>query len=110
MIIRSGSRFEGVLIGDHVEVSKRADLSYGGWGWATKWVAAGAMARVDDVYANEVVLGPMSQAARIFAAKVTLEQCSSTWQVNYTDELKIAEGAAVSEAPKKVDTLPKPPF
>ena len=63
------------------------------------------MARVDDVYAAEVVIGPMSQAARIFAATVSLEQGSAVWQVTYTDELKIADGAAVSEAPKKVDTL-----
>ena len=109
--VRGGSRFEGVLIGDCVEVGKSADLSSGGWGnWAARWAAVGAMARVDDVYAAEVVMGPMSQASHIFAARVSLEQCSAIWQVTYTDELKIAEGAGMSEAPKKVDTLPKPPF
>ena len=71
--VRGGSRFEGVLIGERVEVGKSADLSYGGWGnWAAKWAAVGAMARVDDVYATEVVMGPMCQAAHIFAAKVSL--------------------------------------
>ena len=68
------------------------------------------MARVDDVYANEVVLGPMSQAARIFAAKVSLERCSAAWQVSYTDELKIGEGAGVKDQPNKVIDLPKPPL
>ena len=112
VIVRTDSRCEGVLIGERVEVGKSADLGYGGWGgnWAARWAAAGGMARVDDVYAMEVVIGPMSKAARIFAAKVSIEQCSAVWQVIYTDELKIAEGAAVSEQPRKVDNLPKPPF
>lgn len=109
--VRTGTRCEGVIVAERVEVGKSADLSYGGWAnFMAGWAAAGAMARVDDVYAAEVVLGPMSQAARIFANKVTLEQCSAAWQVTYTEELKIAEGAGVSEQPRKVDSLPKPPF
>lgn len=109
--VRTGSRCEGVIVAEHVEVGKSADLSYGGWAnFMAGWAAAGAMVRVDDVYANEVVLGPMSQAARIFAAKASLERCSTVWQVSYTDELKIAEGAGVSEPPRKVDSLPKPPL
>jgi cytoskeletal protein CcmA (bactofilin family) len=109
--IRSGSRFEGVLIAYRVEVGKSADLSYGGWAnWAAKIAAAGAMARVDDVYSSEVIIGPMSRAARIFGNKVSIENCSAVWQVTYTEELKIAEGATVSEQPRKVDNLPKPPF
>ena len=31
--------------------------------------AGGGMARVDDVYGKEVVIGPMSRAGRIFADK-----------------------------------------
>ena len=59
--IRSGSRCEGILIGEHVEVGKTSDLSYGGWGmnWAMKWAAAGGMSRVDDVYAKSLIVGPM---------------------------------------------------
>jgi len=109
--VRSGSRCEGLLIGNQVEVGKSMDLSYGSWAaWAAKWAAAGGMARVDDVYATEVVIGPMSQAARIFATKVRLERSSVAGQVTYTGELEIAEGARVSEHPRKVDTLPNPPF
>ena len=52
----------------------------------------------------------MSRAARIFANKISLEQGSCAWQAIYTDELKIDYGAVVSEAPKKVETLPPPPF
>ncbi|HKM59696.1 MAG TPA: hypothetical protein VJY36_02365 [Candidatus Bathyarchaeia archaeon] len=110
--IRSGSRFEGVLISERAEVGKSADLSYGGWGvnWAAKWAAAGGMARVDDIYAAEVVVGPMCRVGRIFADTVRLEQGSAVEQVTYTDDLKMDFGAAVSETPKKVETLPKPPF
>ena len=111
VIVRKGSQCEGPLIGERVEVGKSTDLRYGGWGnWATKMAAAGGLSKVDDVYANEVVIGPMSQAARIFAAKVILEQYSSALQVTYTETLKIAEGTRVSEQPKKVETLPNPPF
>ena len=76
-------------------------------GQGSNWAAAGGMARVDDVYATEVVIGPMSRAGRIFADTVKLEQGSAAEQVTYTDELKMDFGAAISEAPKKVDTLAK---
>jgi cytoskeletal protein CcmA (bactofilin family) len=109
--VRSGSRCEGVLIGERVEVGKSSDLTFGGWGvnWAMRWAAEMATARVDDVYGREVVLGPMCRAERIFAEKVKLEQGSVAEQVTYTAELKVDFGA-ICEAPKKVDTLPKPPF
>jgi cytoskeletal protein CcmA (bactofilin family) len=109
--VRSGSRFEGVLIGERVEVGKSADLSYGGWGasWAAKGVAAGGTI-VDDIYAKEAIVGPMCRAGRVFADTVKLEQGSAAEQVTYSTELKMDFGAAVSEEPKKTDALPKPPF
>jgi cytoskeletal protein CcmA (bactofilin family) len=109
--VRGGSRCEGPLIGERVEVGKSQDLSYGGWGanWG-KWAAAGAAARVDDVYGAEVVIGPMCRVKHIFAKTVRLEQGSAAEQITYTAELKMDFGAAVSEQPKKVDNLPKPPF
>jgi cytoskeletal protein CcmA (bactofilin family) len=110
--VRSGSRCEGVLIGERVEVGKSADLSYGSWrlGLGAHWAAIGGMAKVDDVYAEQVVIGQMSRAGRIFAGTVKLEQGSSAEQVTYTNELKVDLGAAVNEPPQKVDNLPKPPF
>ncbi len=112
LTVRSGSRCEGFLIGERVEVGKSADLSYVGWGmnWATKWAIAGGMARVDDIYATEVVIGPMCRVGRIFADTVKLEQGSAAEQVTYTNELKIDFGAVISEPPKKVTILPNPPF
>ena len=66
--------------------------------------------RVDDIYAAEAVIGPMCRVGRIFADTVKLEQGSAAEQVTYTGDLKMDFGAAVSEAPKKVETLPNPPF
>jgi cytoskeletal protein CcmA (bactofilin family) len=110
--VRTGSRCEGVLIGERVEVGKSSDVSYNSWSvnWATKWAAAGAIARVDDIYACDVVLGPMCRAARIFAKTVKLEQGSAAEQVSYTNILETDFSAAISEPPKKLENLPPPPF
>lgn len=112
LTVRSGSRCEGVLIGERVEVGKSSDLSYGSWGinWASKLAVTGAIARVDDIYAMEVVIGSMCRVGHIFAEKIKLEQGSTAEQVTYTSELKIDFGATVSQQPQKVDNLPKPPF
>jgi cytoskeletal protein CcmA (bactofilin family) len=125
--VYGGSRCVGVLIGEKVEVGKSMDLSYSGAGinWLIKhhvtllnqamaargrlWTIGG-MARVDDVYGTHVVLGPMCRAGRIFADTVKMEQGSAAEQVTYTAEFKMDFGAAVSEPPKKVTELPKPPF
>jgi cytoskeletal protein CcmA (bactofilin family) len=124
--VRSGSRCEGALIGEQVIIGKSADVSCspGAFNWVIEHHVAlfnqamaskglwtgGGMARVDDVYGKEVVLGAMCRAARIFADKVKLEQGSAAEQVTYTDELKMDYGAAVSEPPIKADVLPKPPL
>ncbi len=106
--VRSGTRFEGVLVGEQVHVGKNADLSFGGW-WGNL-AAAGAGTIVEDIYASEAVVGPMCRAGRIFAGRVTLEQGSAAEQITYTDELKVDFGAAVSEPAKKVEKLPDPPL
>ncbi len=111
LIVRSGSRCEGVLIGERVEVGKSVDLGYGGWGAAAvRWAQAGGMARVDDVYASDVVIGRMSRAERIFAETVKIEQCTSIEQITYTKELKTDSDVAISQPPQKVTNLPPAPF
>lgn len=111
LIVRSGSRCEGVLIGERVEVGKSADLSYGGWGAsAVRWTQAGGMARVDDVYASDVVIGRLSRAGRIFAETVKIEQCTAVEQITYTKELKTDSGVAIGQPPQKVTNLPPAPF
>ena len=112
VVVRSGTRVEGFLIGDRVEVGKSTDVGYGGWSmnWATSWAMAGGMARVDDIYGKEVIIGPMCRVERIFGETVTLEQGSGAEQVIYTQELKANFGVAISQPPRKVDKLPPPPF
>ena len=110
--VRSGGRCDGILIGELVEVGKSVDLSYGGFGprWGAAWAVAGGMAKVDDIYAIQVVIGQMSRARSIFADIIKLEQCSFVRQVTYTQELKVDPDAKIDEPPRKVDNLPKPPF
>jgi hypothetical protein len=95
-----------------VEVGKSMDVSYGGWGmnWAASWAMAGGMAKVEDVYAKEVVIGPMCKTERIFAENVKLEQGSVVEQVIFTQELKTNFGVTICQPPRKVDNLPPPPF
>ena len=108
--IRSGSHCEGILIGEHVDVGKSADLSYGTWGpYWSKWSGVGGAAKVDDVYAKEVTIGSLSRASRVFGERVKLEQGAAVNQVIYTIELKTDLGAVIREHIKKVTDLPNPP-
>ena len=107
VIVRTGSHCDGSLAADRVEIGKSSDLTYGRWGMtlAAKWASAGAFAKAEDVYAKEVVIGPMSRVGRIFAESVKLEQGSAAEQITYSRELKMDFGAAVSQKPIKVDQL-----
>ena len=92
-----------------MEIGKSSDLSLSSWGsnWAAKW----ATAKVDDVYADNAVIGSMSRAGKIFAGTVKLEKGAMAEQVTYTKEFKTDFNCYfVSEQPKKVETLPPPPF
>jgi len=110
LLVRSGTRCDGALIGEQVEVGKSADLSHGAWGsmWATKW--PGGNSRVEDIYAGSVVLGPSCRAERIFADNVTLEQGCIVHQVTYTGALTTGRCVTIVDPPKKVTELPMPPF
>ena len=112
LIVRVGSRCDGPLIGERVEIGKSADLSWHGWSanWAQGWSMTGGMAKVDDIYGVEVILGPMCRADRIFADKVRMEQSSAAKQVTYISELSTTFGTAIAQPPIKVTELPKPPF
>jgi len=111
--VRGGTKCEGPLIGEQVEVGKSQDLSYGTWGapWQGKIMAMGwGGAVTDDIYAHEVAVGPASKVGRIFADTVKLEQGSVTEQVTYTSELKTDFGVSIREPPQKVSNLPAAPF
>ena len=112
LIVRSGTKCEGPLIGERVEIGKSADMSYGAWAptLQSKWSIGWGGAVVQDIYANEVTIGPSSKAGRLFSDTVKLEQASVVEQVTYITDLKTDFSVTVREPPKKVTNLPTPPF
>jgi cytoskeletal protein CcmA (bactofilin family) len=109
--IGTGSRVNGPIIGQKVEVGKGIEL--GSWGQVAGWRTfplAGRMTRVDDVYGKEVWIDRYSQAKRIFAEKVRMQSGSMADEVNYTNEADISDGVHLEKPPRKVDRLPASPF
>jgi cytoskeletal protein CcmA (bactofilin family) len=111
--VRSGTQIDGALVGELVEIGKSPDLSYGAWApmLPTKFLTiTGGNVKVQDVYAQEVLMGTMCKAARIFADTVNLEQGCTVEQVMYTKDLKTGFGVAICQPPQKVTNLPPAPF
>lgn len=110
VFVRSGTRCEGALIGEQVEIGKSPDLSHGAWGsmWATKWV--GGNAHVEDIYASSVIMGTSCRAEHIFSDIVVLERGCTVHQITYTRELRTDDCVNIVDPPKKVTELPSPPF
>ena len=111
--VRSGTQIDGALIGERVTIGKSPDLSYGAWvsTLPTKFLTlTGENVKVQDIYAQEVLVGTMCKAARIFAGTVKLEQGSAVEQVTYIKELKTDFGVAISQPSQKVTNLPPSPF
>lgn len=109
---RVGTKYEGILVADRVEIGKSADLSWGGWGtnWAQQWGISGITKIEGDIYASEVTIGPGSYVGRIFAGNVKLELGAYAQQVTFTGELQTNFGTHIAEPPRKVTDLPKSPF
>ena len=112
IIVKSGTKCDGSLIAKQIEVGKSQDMGYGTWGsmWQGKWAIGWGSAVTQDLYAHEVVIGPMSKVGRVFADIVKLEQGSAAQQVVYTSELEADYTVGICETPKKVTVLPAPPF
>ncbi|MGD0644228.1 MAG: hypothetical protein ABSA75_04920 [Candidatus Bathyarchaeia archaeon] len=112
LTVRSGTQIDGTIIGERVEIGKSPDLSYGAWGstWPTKWAMTSGNVKVQDIYAQAILMGTMCRAARIFAKTVKLEQGCAVEQVTYTEDLKTDSGVAICQPPQKVTNLPPPPF
>jgi len=116
IVIGSGSRCEGPLVGEQVEVGK-SGMNVMAWG--TKWVGqninlklTGRPTRVDDVYGTSVYLREFSTARKVFSQNVELEKASSVDQVVYSGEFKKPSGNSVymNHPPEKVNKLPPPPI
>jgi cytoskeletal protein CcmA (bactofilin family) len=115
IVIRSGTRCRGALVGEHVELGKSA-LVVAHWKgrWAGQSVsmrAIGRMTDAEDIYGVEVVLGSNARCRKIFADKVELSEGCVVDQVTYTEELRGSNGRVFLTHPaEKVTKLPPFPL
>jgi len=111
--VRSGTKVDGALIGERVEIGKSPDRTFGAWvsTLPTKFQAmTGGNVKVQDIYAQYVLMGTVCKATRIFADIIKLEQGCVVDQVTYTKELKTDFDVAIHQPPQKVTALPPAPF
>ena len=91
VIIRTGTRCRGALVGDRVELGKSglvvANL---GARWAGQSIAMrgiGRMTDAEDIYGADIVLGSNSRCGRVIGEKVEMGDGCTVDQVTYTQEL-----------------------
>jgi len=115
IVIRTGTRCRGALVGERVELGK-SGLVIAHWGtrWAGQSIAMrgiGRMTDAEDVYGVEVVLGSNARCRMIFAEKVELSDGCTVDQVTYTQELRRSSGRQFLTRPsEKVTELPPFPL
>jgi cytoskeletal protein CcmA (bactofilin family) len=112
VVVGGGSRVTGPLVGEEVSVGKKVDLDVGPWGylWSGKWLYAGRMTKVEDVYGKSVLIEPYSQARRVFAETVQMDEGSIADEVTYVSDLKIPSHYRLNRPAKKTAKLPDPPL
>ncbi|MDA4130070.1 MAG: polymer-forming cytoskeletal protein [Thaumarchaeota archaeon] len=112
--IGSGSRVEGFLVAENVDVGKSPYLV----DWEKSWMGqiararlVGRMTRIDDIYADYVYLGTNSRSGRVFARTVEVGDGATVEEISYTDTLKAnLDRIHVEKPPVKVSSLPSPPL
>jgi len=104
-----GSRVDGPIVGDVVEVGKGMDIG-GFWMQASRWRSLGRMTKVDDVYGREVRVDRLSQIKKIYADTVRMQMGSMADEVNYTKEADVSEGVHLEKSPRKLERLPDAPL
>ncbi|MGH9918378.1 MAG: hypothetical protein ACRD6W_05860, partial [Nitrososphaerales archaeon] len=115
VVIRTGTRCRGALVGDRVELGK-SGLVVAHWGasWAGQSImmrGIGRMTDAEDVYGADVVLGSHARCKRIFAETVELGDGCTVDQVTYTKELHRSGGRQFMTHPaEKVTELPTFPL
>jgi len=115
ILVGSGSRVRGPLVGGRIELSKSkmvmADWNANWMGQAVSMRLVGRMTYAEDVYGDEVILGPSTRCRNIFAKTVELGAGSVVERVTYTDELRRGHHEVHLTRPsKKVDKLPPFPL
>ncbi len=107
--VGSGSRVNGPIVGDTVEIGKGIDFG-GFWANATDWSSMGRMTRVDDVYGKEVRISRYSRAKRVYAEVVKMQGGSIADEVNYTRVADVPAGVHLEKPAKRVARLPDAPL
>jgi cytoskeletal protein CcmA (bactofilin family) len=109
VVVRSGTRCTGPIVGESVEVGESGPgVSAFLLGQRLR-IQAGT-SRVENVYASRVVIGAGSRAGRIFAETVDLGSGSDVDEVTYVGELRVADHVKIAHPVRKVDKLKEPPL
>jgi predicted acyltransferase (DUF342 family) len=116
ILVRSGSKCKGSLVGENVEIGKSDDVVSN---WERKWAGQRVTfrlirreTRVEDIYAKEVHLGRASRCGKVFAEVVEFEEGCIVEEISYTKEVRgpIEKAFITQPVPKKVAELPNPPL
>ena len=115
VLVRSGSRCNGPIVGNLVEIGK-SGLVIANWNkkWAGQIAAIhmiGRMTRVEDIYGKEVHLGSSSRSGKVYADVVEINAGAISDEVLYTTELRgPVEKVYFQHPPRRVSELPVPPI
>jgi len=115
ILVGRGSRCTGPLVGGRVELGSS---EYVAANWSKSWAGqmasirlVGRMTSVEDVYADEVVLGANTRCKRVFARNIQLGAGSILEQATYTGELRQGPHRVfITKPPEKVESLPPFPL
>jgi cytoskeletal protein CcmA (bactofilin family) len=113
VIITTGSKCTGPIVGDRVEVGKSgavlADWRKSWAGQSLKLRVIGKGTRVEDIYGKLVRLGASSQSNKVYSEIVEFEQGAIANQVQYTGEIRgPIQTGHFQHTPRKVTKLPIP--
>jgi len=109
ILVRSGTRCQGPIIGEMVEVGGSGP-SWSAFFWGQRLRVQAGTSRVEDVYGSRVVVGPGSRAGRIFAETIELGSGCDVNEVTYVRDLKMADHVKITWPVSKVDKLKEPPL
>ncbi|MGB6672593.1 MAG: polymer-forming cytoskeletal protein [Candidatus Nitrosopolaris sp.] len=113
VIIATGSKCIGPIVGDRVEVGKSGAVLTD---WSKSWAGQslnlrviGRGTRVEDVYGKLVSLGASSHSNKVYSEIVEFEQGAVANQVQYTGEIRgPIQTGHFQRTPRKVTKLPIP--
>jgi cytoskeletal protein CcmA (bactofilin family) len=113
VIIATGSKCRGPIVGDRVEVGKSgavlADRRTSWAGQSIKLRVIGKETRVEDVYGKLVHLGASSRSNNVYSEILEFEQGAVANQVQYTGEIRgPIQTGYFQRTPRKVTKLPIP--